>query len=81
MSNKAGVKKKGVRDVHCCTAYFDPGMTTLTKQERPFKLLSILFKHKDPQITAYLIHITPEAPLSALKSAIAENGMGVTSRH
>ena len=25
-------------------------------------------------------HITPEAPLSALKSAIAENGMGVTSR-
>ena len=26
------------------------------------------------------LHITPEAPLSALKSAIAENGMGVTSR-
>ena len=26
------------------------------------------------------VHITPEAPLSALKSAIAENGMGVTSR-
>ena len=25
-------------------------------------------------------HITPEAPLSAQKSAIAENGMGVTSR-
>ena len=51
VSNKAGVKKKRVRDVHCCTAYFDPGMTTLTKLERPFKLLLILFKHKDPQIT------------------------------
>ena len=25
-------------------------------------------------------HITAEAPLSALKSAIAKNGMGVTSR-
>ena len=25
-------------------------------------------------------HITPEAPLSALKSAIAKNGIGVTSR-
>ena len=25
-------------------------------------------------------HITPEAPLSAPKSAIAENGMGVNSR-
>ena len=29
---------------------------------------------------ALTYHITPEAPLSALKSAIAENGMGVTSR-
>ena len=28
----------------------------------------------------FLKHITAEAPLSALKSAIAENGMGVTSR-
>ena len=27
-----------------------------------------------------LLHITAEAPLSALKSAIAKNGMGVTSR-
>ena len=26
------------------------------------------------------LHITAEAPLSALKSAIAKNGMGVTSR-
>ena len=28
----------------------------------------------------FTYHITPEATLSALKSAIAENGMGVTSR-
>ena len=32
------------------------------------------------KLTCKCLHITHEAPLSALKSAIAENSMGVTSR-
>ena len=50
------------------------------KEQHQRSVVNCVDRSKKHHKVMLILHITPEAPLSALKSAIAENGMGVTSR-